>query len=90
MRAEEVRALGRSLHGRAGAAEEIRARLVDDGAVDGPLRTAVASFLDCQVVLATALAGELRWLGATVTEVADSWVALDAALVPPAIWTPGR
>ena len=39
MRAEEVRALGRSLDGRAGTADEIRARLVDDGTVDGPLAT---------------------------------------------------
>lgn len=82
MPAEEVRSLGRSLSGRADTADEIRARLAEDGDVEGPLRTPVALFLDCQVVLATALTGELSWLGATVTGVADSWVEVDAALVP--------
>jgi hypothetical protein len=88
--AEEVRALGRSLDGRAGTADEIRARLVDDGTVEGPLRTAVGLFLDCQVLLATALAGELRWLGAAVTDVAASWEELDSGLLPLAGRTPGR
>jgi hypothetical protein len=87
---EEIRALGRSLDGRAGTADEIRTRLVDGGTVDGPLHTAVGRFLDCQVLLATALAGELRWLGATVTEVAASWEELDAGLLSSTSWSPGR
>jgi hypothetical protein len=82
--AEEVRALGRSLSASADTAEEVRGRLHDDGDVDGPLGTPVALFLECCAALATALAGELRWLGGTVTAVADSWVQLDAALLPPA------
>ncbi len=88
--AEEVRALGRSLTGRGDTADEVRSRLVDDGDVDGPLRAPVALFLECQAAVATALAGELRRLGATVTGIADSWVELDAALLPAADGTPGR
>jgi hypothetical protein len=80
--AEEVRALGRSLSGRAGAADEVRARLGGDADVDGPLRAPLARFLGGHVVLAAALAGELSRLGATVTAVADSWAELDAALLP--------
>ncbi|MGY1753055.1 hypothetical protein [Blastococcus sp. SYSU D01042] len=79
---EEVRDLGRVLAGRAAAAEEVRLRLVDDGDVDGPMGTAVARLLDGHAVLAAALAAELDALGAAVTGVADSWVALDAALLP--------
>jgi hypothetical protein len=90
MPAEEVRALGRSLAARADTADEVRARLTDDGGIDGPLRPAVARFLDCHVVLATALAGELAWLGSTVTGIADSWLELDAALVPGQGAGPGR
>ncbi len=82
MPAEEVRALGRTLSRRADTADELGHRLADDGDVDGPLQAPVALFLDCHTALATALAGELRWLGATVTGIADSWVALDAALLP--------
>lgn len=88
--AEEVRALGRSLTGRGDTADEVRGRLTDDGDVDGPLRAAVALFLERQAAVATALAGELRGLGATVTGVADSWVELDAALVRPADVRPPR
>lgn len=82
--ADEVRALGRSLAGSADTADEVRGRLADDGGIDGPLRSPVALFLECQAAVATALAGELRWLGGTVGGIADSWVALDAALVPAA------
>lgn len=82
MPAEEVRALGRTLSGRADAADEVRVRLADDGDVEGPLGAPVGRFLDRHAALAAALAGELRQLGATVTGVADSWVALDAALLP--------
>jgi len=81
MPAEQVRALGRSLSGRAGTADEVRARLVDEGDVDGPLRTPVELFLDRHRTLAAALAGELRWLGGTVTGIADAWVQLDAGLL---------
>ncbi len=82
MPVEEVRALGRSLSGRADVADEVRTRLAADGDVEGPLRLPVALFLNGLATLADALAGELRWLGATVTEVAGSWVELDSALLP--------
>lgn len=81
MPAERVRALGGSLTARAGTADEVRARLDGDVVVDGPLRAPVALFVDRHRTLAAALAGELRWLGATVTGIADAWVQLDAALL---------
>ena len=84
MPVERVRALGRSLEDAAGAADDVGARLVDEGDVDGPLRTPVGQFLDRHRTLATALAGELRWLGTTVVGIADAWVRLDAALLVPA------
>ncbi|SDF91169.1 hypothetical protein SAMN05660662_3801 [Blastococcus aurantiacus] len=83
MPAEQVRALGRSLTGRAGTVDDVRGRLVDDGDVDGPLRTPVELLLDRHRLLATALAGELRWLGSTVVGIADAWVRLDAGLLLP-------
>ncbi|MGY2128723.1 hypothetical protein [Blastococcus sp. SYSU DS0617] len=90
MPAEQVRALGRSLSGRAGTAQEVRARLLDQAGVDGPLRTPVGLFLECHGTLAAALATELAELGTTVTGVADSWLRLDAALVRGAGAEPGR
>ena len=83
MPVERVRALGRSLEDAAGTADDVRARLVDGGDVDGPLRVPVELFLDHHRTLAGALAGELRWLGPTVVGVADAWVELDAALLLP-------
>ena len=82
--AQRVRELGRSLTGRAGTVDEVRARLVDDGDVEGPLRTPVELFLDSHRLLAAALAGELGWLGSTVVGIADAWVQLDAGLLLPA------
>ena len=92
MPAERVRALGRSLEDAALTADDARARLVDEGDVDGLLRTPVELFLDRHRTLAGALAGELRWLGPTVVGIADAWVQLDAALLLPAPGTaePGR
>jgi hypothetical protein len=87
MPVERVRALGRSLEDAAGTADDARARLVDEGDVAGPLRTPVALFLDRHRTLATALAGELRWLGPTVAGIADAWAQLDAVL---ALHAPGR
>jgi hypothetical protein len=83
MPVERVRALGRSLEDAAGTVDDARARLVDDGDVDGLLRTPVELFLDRHRTLATALAGELRWLGPTVAGIADAWEQLDAALLLP-------
>jgi hypothetical protein len=88
--AEQVRALGASWTARAGTADEVRDRLVDEGDVTGPLRTPVELFLDCHRTLADALAGELRWLGSTVVGIADAWVQFDAGLVPSVDGGPGR
>lgn len=90
MPVEQVRALGRSLGGRAGTAAEVRARLLERAGVDGPLGAPVELFLECSGTLAAALTAELDRLGATVTGVADSWVRLDAALVPGRGAEPGR
>jgi hypothetical protein len=91
MPVERVRALGRSLEDAARTADDVRARLVDEGDVDGPLRTHVELFLDRHRTLAGALAGELRWLGPTVVGIADAWVQLDAVLLLPAPGAePGR
>lgn len=84
---EEVRGLGRALADRAAAAEELGPRLADDGDVDGLLREPVAELLEGHTTLAAALAAELHRLGGTVTGIADSWLALDAALLP---GRPGR
>lgn len=84
MPADRVRALGRSLDEGAETADDARSRLADAGDVDGPLRAPVEQFLDRSRTLATALAGELHWLGSTVAGVADAWVQLDAALLLPA------
>lgn len=88
--AEEVRALGRALSGRADAADEVRTRLDGVAEVEGPLGAPVALLLDCHAVLAAAVTAELRRLGGTVTGVADSWVALDGALLPAVAGRPAR
>ena len=91
MPVERVRALGRSLEDAAATVDDARVRLVDEGDVDGPLRTPVDLFLDRHRTLATALRGELRWLGPTVAGIADAWEQLDAALLLPAPGAePGR
>jgi hypothetical protein len=82
--AAEVRALGVTLAQLAGDAEDAGARLAAAPPVGPALQAAVDDFLTCHRTAAAALAGELRWLGGAVSAVADSWEALDAALVGPA------
>ena len=77
----EVRALAGTLRGAAGSAEEIAARLDRAGNVGDVLQPAVEAFLDGHRVAGRALAGELAWLGDTVSAVAESWLALDRALL---------
>lgn len=67
----------------AGDAEEIGARLDRAGDVGEALQPAVEEFLDSHRTAGRALAGELAWLGTAVAEVADSWLALDRALLAP-------
>ena len=86
IRALEVRALADTLRAAAEEADVVGVRLDGTAPVGGELQPAVEAFLDAYRTTGRALAGELRWLGSTVAAVADSWVALDAALVGP----PGR
>jgi hypothetical protein len=80
----EVHALAGTLRDTAGEADLIGVRLAGARAMGGPLQPAVDAFLDCHRTAGLALAGELRWLGSTVSAVADSWIRLDGALVAPA------
>jgi hypothetical protein len=81
MPAAEVHALADELRDRAGEAEEAQLRLAGPAHVGGPLQPAVEAFLLSHRTAGQALAGELRALEATITSVADSWLALDGALL---------
>jgi hypothetical protein len=81
MPALEVYALADALRTCAAEAEEARHRLAVPAEVGGPLQGAMEAFLDSHRTAGQAMAGELRWLGQTVTAVADSWLALDGALL---------
>lgn len=79
--AAEVRLLGATLAQLAGDADDAGLRLAPGRAVGPRLQAAAEDFLTCHRTAAGALAGELRWLGATVAAVADSWEALDGSLL---------
>jgi hypothetical protein len=79
--AAEVRALGATLAQLAGDADDAGRRLAQGRSVGPRLQAAVEDFLACHRTATGALAGELRWLGATVGAVADSWEGLDATLL---------
>jgi hypothetical protein len=79
--AVEVYALAEELRSRAAEADEAQQRLARPADVGGRLQSAVEAFLVSHRTAGQALAGELRWLGDTVTVVADSWLALDGALL---------
>jgi hypothetical protein len=81
MPALEVHALADGLRSRAAEADEAQHRLGAPAYVGGPLQPTVEAFLQSHRTAAQALAGELRWLGATIGAVADSWLALDGALL---------
>lgn len=81
MPAAEVYALADTLRSRAEVADEAVARLGRPGGVDGDLLLSMEAFLSASRTAALALAGELRWLGGTVSGVADSWLALDGSLL---------
>ncbi len=82
MPAAEVYRLADTLRSRADVAEEAAARLGDPGEVGGDLQSAVEAVLAASRTAAMALDGELRWLGDTLSGVADSWLALDGSLLP--------
>ena len=77
----EVYALAGRLRDQAGLAGEIAARLPVPPAVGGPLQPVLVEFLFCSRTAASALAGELDWLGSTLAAVADSWLGLDRGLL---------
>ena len=77
----EVYALADGLRNRAAEADEVRHRLSAPAEVGGPLQPAIEAFLASHRTAGQALAGELRWLGGTIRDVADSWLALDASLL---------
>jgi hypothetical protein len=82
MPAREVHALAHALLAQAETADEARGYLASTGNGDlGALAVAVEAFVDDHRVAAEALAGELRWLGGTVSAVADSWLGLDEVLL---------
>jgi hypothetical protein len=81
MPAAEVYALADELRSRAAEADEAQQRLARSADVGGALQSAVEAFLVSHRTAGQALAGELRWLSGTVTAVADSWLALDGALL---------
>lgn len=77
----ELYALGRQLGDRAATAAEVAGRLTSPAAVGGPIQPALSDLLFCSRTAATALAGELHWLGSTIAAVADSWLGLDRSLL---------
>lgn len=79
----ELYGLATTLRGAAGGAEECAARLAGTPTVGAPLQAAVDGLLESHLAAATALAGELHWLAATIVGVADSWCRLDGSLLPP-------
>jgi hypothetical protein len=81
MRAAEVYRLANTLRSAADDAEQIGARLREAPQVGGGLQTAVEHFLESHRVAGKAFAGELAWLGGTVTDVAESWLRLDGTLL---------
>jgi hypothetical protein len=83
MPAAEVHALAASLLRSSDDADQIGVRLSRPASVGGDLEPAVHAFLDGQRATGQALAGELRWLGATIAGVADAWLRLDAVMVRP-------
>ena len=81
MHAAEVYRLADTLRGAAGVAEDIGVHLSGTRRVDGGLQTAADAFLESHRAAGQAFAGELAWLGGTVTDVADSWLRLDGTLL---------
>jgi hypothetical protein len=83
MQAAEVYRLANTLRSAAGDAEQISACLRETPQVGGGLQTAVQHFLESHRAAGKVFAGELAWLGDTVTDVADSWLHLDGTLLSP-------
>jgi hypothetical protein len=80
---EEVYALAAGLGEQAYPADDVAARLAGAPAVGGPLQAALEDLFTCHRTAARAVAGELRWLGTTISAVVDSWLDLDGSLLGP-------
>jgi hypothetical protein len=82
---EQLYALAGVLDAAAVSAARIAPDLTGDPAgnrVGGRLGAAVAGFTETTGTAGRCLAGELSWLGAAVAADADSWLGLDAFLLP--------
>lgn len=79
----EVYALAATLGDQAYPADDVAVRLASAPAVGGPVQPALEDLFTCHRTAARAVAGELRWLGTTVSSVVDSWLRLDGALLAP-------
>lgn len=77
----QVQALAAALTAQAEEADAAAARLAAGRGL-GDLQPAIEDFLECHRTAARAFAGELRWLGSTLSAVVDSWLELDARLLP--------
>lgn len=87
----EVYALADAVAAQAGVADEAVGRLAAaPDRVGGPLEVEVAGFLQLHGLAAAALAGELRWLGGTISAVVDSWLGLDRSVLAARGWIPPR
>jgi hypothetical protein len=82
MPAAEVYGLASVLLNSVADAEEVGHRLGHPSHVGGPLQGPVDAFVESHRAVGAALAGELQWLGTTVSAVADSWLRLDGSVVP--------
>jgi len=81
MNAAELHGLANTLRAAAGVAADIPGHLSRPGAVGRGLQAAVDAFLETHSAAGRAFAGELDWLACAVTDVAESWVRMDAALL---------
>ncbi|MBB3678032.1 Flp pilus assembly protein TadG [Modestobacter versicolor] len=82
---EQLHALAGALDAASTSAARAAAALATDP-VGGPVGEAVAAFCEGTGAAGRCLAGELGWLGRAVAAAADSWLGLDAGLLP----VPGR
>lgn len=79
----QIYALAAALGDQAYLADDVAARLTAPPAVGGPLQPALEDLFTCHRTAARAVAGELRWLGATISAAVDSWLRLDGSLLAP-------
>ena len=83
VRAAELHRLAATLRANTDEADELALRLARPPSVGSPLQASVDALLDAHRAAAQALAGELSWLAATISGVADSWLRLDGSLLGP-------